>query len=268
MKLFLIFNILIFNLFAIEIQKAKTYNHGKYNISGWYMSEKLDGIRAYWDGVELVSKNGNKIHAPKWFIQNFPKFELDGELWTKRDDFETIQNIVLDKTPSKQWNKISYNVFEIPNQKGNFSERLNILQKWLSKNPNNYIRIIEQIECKNEKHLNIYLEELIKNKAEGIILKNPKPNYFTGRSKDVLKVKKFFDKEARVVGINHNKDGSFRSLKVKLKNNITFNLGNGFTKKQRINPPKIGDIVTFKYYSYTKYGKPKFASFLRIRKKE
>ena len=55
------------------------------------MSEKLDGIRAYWDGKEFRSKNGNKIYAPSWFLDNLPPFELDGELWTKRDDFENIQ---------------------------------------------------------------------------------------------------------------------------------------------------------------------------------
>ena len=54
------------------------------------MSEKLDGIRAYWDGKELLSKNGNKIYAPTWFLHNLPPFEIDGELWTKRDDFENI----------------------------------------------------------------------------------------------------------------------------------------------------------------------------------
>ena len=56
------------------------------------MSEKLDGIRAYWDGKELLSKNGNKIYAPNWFLDKLPPFDLDGELWTKRDDFENIQN--------------------------------------------------------------------------------------------------------------------------------------------------------------------------------
>ena len=91
MKIFLLI-FLFLNLNSQELQKAKIYDNSKHNITNWYMSEKLDGIRAYWNGKELLSKNGNKIYAPFWFIKDFPPFELDGELWTKRDDFENIQN--------------------------------------------------------------------------------------------------------------------------------------------------------------------------------
>ena len=231
------------------------------------MSEKLDGIRAYWDGKELLSKNGNKIYAPIWFINNLPPFELDGELWTKRDDFENIQNIVLDINPSLKWEEITYNIFEIPNTKGNFEERLKKLEQWLIKNPSKNIKIIPQIKCKNQEHLEKYLQELINKKAEGIIIKNPNIDYFSGRSDEVLKVKKFEDMEGQVIGHNY-KDKKFKSLKIKLEDGVVFNLGGGFSHKERLNPPKVGDIVTFKYYGFTKNDKPKFASFLRVRKEE
>ena len=231
------------------------------------MSEKLDGIRAYWDGKEFRSKNGNKIYAPNWFTKDFPNFQLDGELWTKRDDFENIQNIVLDTNPSQKWEEITYNIFEVPNAKGNFEERLKKLEQWLVKNPSKNIKIIPQIKCKNQEHLEIYLKELLDKKAEGIMLKNPHIEYFSGRSDDILKVKKFFDDEGLVIGHNY-KNGKFKSLKLELKNKVIFNLGGGFSNEQRLNPPKIGEIVTFKYYGFTKNQKPKFASFLRIRNKE
>ena len=63
-------------------------------------------------------------------------------------------------------------------------------------------------------------------------------------------------------------ENSKRGLKVKLKNGVIFNLGGGFKKEDRLNPPKIGEFVTFKYYGFTKNGKPKFASFLRVREVE
>lgn len=232
------------------------------------MSEKLDGIRAYWNGKELLTKNGNKIFIPKVLIKNYPSFHLDGELWTKRNDFENIQNIVLDKTPTKQWKEITYNIFEVPNQKGNFYERIKVLENWLKINRNTNIRIIKQIKCKNKKHLNTYLESLINKKAEGVIIKNPSIPYFIGRSENILKVKKFKDMEGKVIDINYNKNNKFKSLKILLKNNVTFNLGGGFSNKEKINHPIVGDIVTFKYYGLTKYKKPKFASFLRTRKEE
>ena len=267
MKHFFLLLFLIINAYSIELQKAKIYDKEKHKINNWLMSEKLDGIRAYWDGKEFRSKNGNKIYAPSWFLDNLPPFELDGELWTKRDDFENIQNIVLDINPSSKWEEITYNIFEVPNAKGNFEERLKKLEQWLVKNPSKNIKIIPQIKCKNQEHLEIYLKELLDKKAEGIILKNPNKDYFQGRSDDILKVKKFFDDEGLVIGHNY-KNEKFKSLKIELKNKVVFNLGGGFSNQQRLNPPQIGDIITFKYYGFTKNQKPKFASFLRIRNKE
>ena len=131
MKIVLLLFLAIYS-FAIEVQKPKTYK-GNENISSWLMSEKLDGIRAIWTGKELITKNGKKIYSPKWFTINFPNFKLDEELWTKRNDFENIQNIVMDKTPSKNWNKVTYNIFEVPNSSGYFLKRLEKAKHYFKK---------------------------------------------------------------------------------------------------------------------------------------
>jgi DNA ligase-1 len=265
MKIIILFFICIYS-FAIEVQKPKTYK-GYENISSWLMSEKLDGIRGYWDGEKLQTKKGKKIYAPLWFTKDFPKFELDGELWTKRGNFEDIQNIVMDKKPSKDWKKITYNIFEVPNTEGDFLERLEKIKLWLEKHPIQHIKIIKQIKVKDKEHLNSFLEEIVSKKGEGAIIKDPTKNYHTGRSPHILKVKKVHDMEGVVVGINiSEKTKVLKSLTLKLKNGIEFNLGTGFSKKERKNHAKIGDLITFKYYGFTKYGKPKFASFLRVRK--
>lgn len=254
-------------LFAFDVQKPKVYDDQ--NISGWFMSEKLDGIRGYWDGKNLYTKNGNIINTPKDFTKNFPDFKLDGELWSKRDDFEFIQSTVLDKTASKNWSKITYNIFEVPNSKGDFKSRLPKAKQWFEKYPNKNVKIIKQTLCKDEEHLLKYLEKIVLLKGEGIIVKDPTKEYHTGRTPYVLKVKKAFDMEGIVTGYNYKKDGkTLKSLQVKLDNGISFNLGGGFSDIQRINYPKIGQKVTFKYYGFTKKGKPKFTSFLRIREFE
>lgn len=253
-------------LLSFEVQKPKVYKDQ--DISGWYMSEKLDGVRGYWDGKSLYTKNGNFIHIPKGFTKNFPPFPLDGELWTKRDDFENIQSIVLDKEPSKKWSEVSFNIFEVPKASGDFLQRLKKAKLWFSKHPNKNINIIEQIECEGEEHLLEFLDEIVDLKGEGVIVKDASKEYHTGRSPYILKVKKFFDMEGLVVGYNYKKDGKFKSLKIKLQDGATFNLGGGFTKEEKQDPPKVGEIVTFKYYGFTKNAKPKFASFLRIREKE
>lgn len=233
------------------------------------MSEKLDGIRGYWDGKKLYTKNGNEIITPKNFTNNFPPFALDGELWSKREDFEFIQSVVLDKTPSANWDKITYNIFEVPDANGDFKERLEKAKKWFDKYPNKNIHIIKQIVCKDEQHLLNYLDKIVKLNGEGIIVKDSTQEYHTGRSPYILKVKKSYDMEGIVIGYNYKKNSKIvKSLQVKLISGVVFNLGGGLSDMQRINPPKRGDMVTFKYYGYTKKGKPKFASFLRVREVE
>ncbi len=262
-----IFLILILNsfIFALDLQKAKNYKQ-HHTIKNWVMSEKLDGIRAYWNTKELLTRKGNKIYAPKWFIKSLPNFELDGELWTKRDDFENIQSIVMDKNPSKKWEEITYNIFEVPKQKGYFLSRLELAQKYIKKEKLQHIKVIKQIKIKNKAHLEEFMNVIISKKGEGVIVKNPDLEYFQGRSSNILKVKKFSDMEGEVIGINISQNtGVLKSLKVKLENGITFNLGTGFTKKQREDSFTVGTIVSFKYYGFTKNGKPKFASFLRVR---
>lgn len=251
-------------LFGNELQKAKIFDYTQ-NIDNWLMSEKLDGIRAYWDGKNLKTRQGNIINAPSWFTQNFPPFELDGELWSKRMDFENIQSIVLTQKNTDGWSQLSYNLFEAPHAKGDFVMRLKKVQEWFLNNPNPNVKIIPQKICKNTQELETYLQEIIKNKGEGVMLKNPNSLYEEGLSNSLLKVKKFDDMEGIVIGHNYTKE-ILKSLIVELPNKIIFNLGNGFSQSQRKNPPTLGSIVTFKYYGLTNNGKPKFASFLHERK--
>lgn len=267
MKIFIFFVLFSF-CNGLDIVKPSIYNKNYHNIDNWIMSEKLDGIRAIWTGKELLTKNGNKINVPEFYTKDFPSFMLDGELWTQRDDFENIQSIVLSQNSSKFWENISYNIFEVPNQVGNFYSRLKILEDFLKNNPNKFIKIIPQIKIANKEHINKFMDEILKNKGEGIIIRNPFLDYEKGRSQNILKVKTFFDVEGEVISYNYNKNKLFKSLNLKLKDGTIFKLGGGFSNKDRENPPKIGSYVTFKYYGLTKNNKPKFASFLRVREKE
>jgi DNA ligase-1 len=249
------------------VQKPKVYE--EQSISNWVMSEKLDGIRGYWDGKKLYTKNGHEIKTTKKFTHNFPPFPLDGELWSKRNDFEFIQNTVLDKIPSNNWEQLTYNIFEVPSTDGNFKVRLEKVQLWFETHPNKYIKIIPQIVCKDEIHLQEYLNKIIKLKGEGVIIKDPSEPYHTGRSSHILKVKKAQDMEGVVVGYTYRKNTKIiKSLMIKLDNQVLFNLGGGLSDNQRKYPPKVGENITFKYYGFTKNGKPRFASFLRVRKAE
>ena len=245
-----------------SLQHAKTYKDQ--NISGWVMSEKLDGIRGYWDGKAMYTKSGKELFPPKGFTNDFPPFALDGELWSRRKDFEAIQSKVLKHKGN--WKGISYNIFEVPNAKGDFFARINKAKKWFKKHPNINVKIIPQHICQDTKHLKRFLDETVAKGGEGVMVKNPHLNYVSGRTSSILKVKKTHDMEGKIIAINlQNAKEKMKSLTLELANGIHFKLGNGFSDSQRSSPPKIGSLVTFKHYGFTKYGKPKFASFLRIR---
>lgn len=250
------------------LQHAESYT-GIEEIAGWVMSEKLDGIRGYWTGKSLQTRQGKRIHAPQWFTEVLPPFALDGELWRKRDDFNFVQNTVLDGEPSDSWREITYNIFEVPEAPGDFEARLGKARAWFAGHPVSHVRIIEQIPCRGPDHLGAFLASIEAAGGEGVIVKNPALSYHTGRSAHVLKVKNFHDMEGEVIGYNPGK-GQFRdmlgSLSLRLDNGIEFKLGSGFTLANRKNPPPVGSVVTFKYQGFTKNGIPRFASFLHVRK--
>jgi DNA ligase-1 len=264
----LILPLIPFILFAQKpnLLLLKTYKNQ--NITSWVMSEKLDGIRAYWDGRELHFRSGKIIHAPKWFTADYPSFEIDGELWTKRGDFENISSIVRDKIPNDaQWKSITHNIFEVPNAKGNLYKRLAKVKLY----ENSTIKIIPQIKIKNIQHLKQFLKEIENRDGEGVVVRDPNSPYIAKRSNKALKVKSFKDAECEVIGYTKGKGkfiGMVGAIKCKLQNGIIFKIGSGLSSQNRIKPPIIGDIITFKYKEFTKYGKPKFSSFLRVRYKQ
>src|SRR5262249_32262497 len=61
---------------------------GSRALAGWWMSEKLDGVRASWTGQEFLSRLGNPFHVPDWFSAGLPREPLDGEFWIDRKSFQ------------------------------------------------------------------------------------------------------------------------------------------------------------------------------------
>ncbi|MEA3352306.1 MAG: DNA ligase, partial [Campylobacterota bacterium] len=191
------------------------------NVSGWVMSEKLDGIRAYWNGKKLISRGGKIIYAPKWFTKDYPPFEIDGELWSRRGDFENISSIVRDKIPSDKWREIKHYIFEVPNAKGDLFKRLSKLKPY----ENDIIKIIPQIKIKDKEHLKSFLKEVENKKGEGVVVRDPSRPYINKRTSSALKVKSFKDSECEVIGYTNGKgkfEGLMGAIKCKLSNGTEF----------------------------------------------
>ena len=237
------------------------------NVTGWLMSEKLDGIRGYWTGKKLISRSGKEFAVPKWFIKDFPPFEIDGELWTKRGDFEHISSIVNKQKPHDGWREISYNIFEVPHQKGGLIKRLEFLKKWLQKHPNKFIKIIPQHICKGSQHLKSELRRVEKFGGEGLVIRNPLALYIEKRTSQALKVKSFQDDECVVSGYTkgHGKFEGMVGALICSWHGKVLKIGSGLSLEERKKPPIVGDSVTFKYNGFTRYRKPRFPIFLRIR---
>ena len=251
-----------------DILLLKTYDDSQ-NVTGWLMSEKLDGMRAIWDGTTLKSRQGNAIAAPEWFLQALPPFALDGELWTQRGDFEHIISIIRQQSPDERWHKISYQIFEVPHQQGGLLNRLAILQAYLKQHPSSFVIIIPQTTIESPSHLKTELDKVISLDGEGLVVRKPDIQYHTGRSNHALKVKQYEDTECTVIAHKAGKGkyaGKVGSLHCLLPSGITFYIGSGLSDQQRQYPPKIGSIITFKYYGLTKNNIPRFPVFLRLRK--
>ncbi|SDK35553.1 DNA ligase-1 [Methylophilus rhizosphaerae] len=254
-----------------DILLAHIYHEG-IDVREYLVSEKLDGVRAIWDGKQLISRQGNPIHAPGWFTRGFPTQSLDGELWIGRGQFELLSGTVRQSTPSENdWRKVAYYVFELSNAEGTFSERARQIERIVGNIHSPYLKAIKQFHVSDEASLKRTLDSIVARHGEGLMLHRADAPYVTGRNHVLLKLKPQLDAEARVIAHVPGKGkylGKVGALLVETPQGLQFRLGTGFSDAERAQPPAIGSIVTYTYRDLTKNGKPKFASFLRVRPPE
>lgn len=246
--------------------------HEDIPVQDYLVSEKLDGIRAIWDGQQLISRQGHPIHAPAWFTKDFPARVLDGELWIARGRFEQLSSTVRQSNPDDAaWRQVAYYVFELPEAKGDFSQRVQQIAEIARHVHSPYLKRLPQFRVSDRTTLKRTLDSIVAKRGEGLMLHRADAPYLTGRSHVLLKLKPQLDAEAKVIAYLPGKgkyQGKMGALLVEMPNGIQFKLGTGFTDAERAHPPPIGSLVTYTYRDVTSKGKPKFASFLRVRPPE
>jgi DNA ligase-1 len=247
--------------------------------AGYILSEKLDGMRAYWCGKKLWTRSGLAIVAPDWFLAALPPaLALDGELFLGRKLFDECMSIARRTDASNEWKALSYVVFDAPNARGGIMDRLahaeGAYQSALAKKNANkvevYWKIHPQVTCEGIEHL---LEELARVEAlggEGLMLRSASAAHRGGRSSDLLKVKSFHDDEALVTAHEEGKgkyQGQVGSLVCVSRKGARFKVGSGLIDSMRgyKQAPQPGTVITFKYFELTKDGIPRFPTFLRVR---
>jgi DNA ligase-1 len=238
------------------------------DLSGWWMSEKLDGVRAYWDGKQFLSRQGNRYYAPDWFVEGLPDTPLDGELWLDRGKFQRAVSIARRQDKSDHWKELRFVIFDAPAMPDAFEDRLAYYQDFLVRAKPPFALGHAQTLCRNLDHLNEELQRVLGLGGEGLMMRQPQSKYAQGRSSTLLKVKRFRDEEAVVIGhlagAGRHK-GRLGAVQVRLPNGIEFAVGTGFSDRELDNPPPIGSTITFRYQELSEAGVPRFPSFVGIR---
>ncbi|MCA9421168.1 MAG: DNA ligase [Nitrospira sp.] len=253
-----------------ELMLADIYRQGL-DLSQYRVSEKLDGVRARWDGTHLVSRGGNVFAAPDWFTKGFPAIPLDGELWMGRGKYEEVSSIVRTQLPHDGWRNLRLMVFDLPTHGGTFDQRVIEMNRFKTESASFYLGIIDQQRVGSEEDLLKWLHRVIDEGGEGLMLHRETALYASGRSQDLLKLKFFTDAEATVIGYrpgNGQFAGQVGSLKVRTDEGVTFFIGSGLSHEEREHPPPLHSRLTFRHQGLTKNGIPRFPVFLRIRDEE
>ena len=251
-----------------SLQLSGIYQSGT-DVKDYWVSEKFDGVRGYWNGKQMISRQGNVISTPDWFIEHLPTVALDGELWSGRGEFDYLSGIVRKKTPREdEWRNVKYMIFDLPGSRSKFDIRLRELKKIITKVNKGHIELVEQRKVSNEQELMKLLDSVVGQGGEGLMLHRGSSIYKSRRTDDLLKLKKFLDAEAEVIKQLPGKgkfSGMMGALLVETPAGIRFKIGTGFSNAERRNPPLPGSIITFRYFGLTSKGKPRFASFIRVR---
>lgn len=290
--------------FTGNVLLAKTYfkNNGDPAIpdpTGWWQSEKLDGYRAVWDGTKFVSRTGKEFHSPQWFKDIMPpKVPLDGELWMGRQSFEKTGGIRHKKPRDDVWIQVQYHVFDMPTVNKPFEVRKDLIEVlthhlldlahvvvqnkhpkiWTllraNGNPDHWKPILPVAHKKvaNKAQVIKDLNAMVRKGGEGLMLRKPGSLYEGKRSSTLLKVKKAFDTECKIIGYKpgsgkySGKLGAFHCQLVS-DPKIKFYLS-GMTDAVRDSyktTHPVGTIVTFTYNETSKSGVPRFPRYQRIR---
>ena len=247
---------------------AQVYRPGL-PLQDYWVSEKYDGVRGFWDGRTLRTRGGETVQAPAWFTAGWPEVPMDGELWAGRGRFSHAQSTTRQQQPGDvAWRQIRFMVFDLPGDKGTFDQRLPALNALVESLGQPWVQAVPQRRVANDAALQALLHRTVRAGGEGLMLHRGASLYRAGRSDDLIKVKTHEDTEARVIAYLPGKGrhaGRMGALLVETPSGQRFRLGAGFSDADRERPPPVGSWVTYRCRGTHDGGLPRFASFVRER---
>ena len=269
---------------------------------GWYLSEKYDGYRGRYihKDKQFLSRAQKPFNAPEWFkAAMIPTHDLDGELWVGRDNFQDM-GVVRKKVPiPEEWLNVKYVVYDLPEYKGEFKKRIEVLKKLVRLNnlrwetlresfPEPFNKLppplimADQIVIEDMKQFKGLYEKIIADGGEGVMIKHPNSIYEDKRSNYLLKYKPNFDAEAIIIDYKAGK-GKYSGLlggficKQLINNDSFHSIDNDENHAFSIsgmddeirnnykNSHPIGTIISYEHSGKTESGKPRFGRYIRIR---
>jgi DNA ligase-1 len=247
---------------------ANVYRPGM-RLADYWVSEKYDGVRGYWDGHTLRTRGGETVTAPAWFTANWPNTPMDGELWAGRGRFSHAQSTVRQQQPDDAaWREMRFMVFDLPAHGGTFDQRLPALNQLVESLDQPWVQAVPQQRVASDAALQKLLLRTVRAGGEGLMLHRGASMYRAGRSDDLIKVKTHEDTEAKVVAHLPGQGrhaGRLGALVVEMPSGQRFRLGAGLTDAERDHPPPVGSWVTYRFRGTHDSGVPRFASFVRVR---
>lgn len=238
-------------------------------LDDYWVSEKYDGVRGYWDGHALRTRGGETVTAPAWFTAGWPPISMDGELWAGRGRFTHAQSTTRQQQPNDDaWRAMHFMVFDLPRHGGVFDERIPALNAVVERIGQPWVQAVAQKRVATDTALQALLQRTVRAGGEGLMLHRGSSRYQSGRSDDLIKLKTHEDTEARVIAHLPGKGrhaGRMGALLVEMPSGQRFRLGAGFTDAQREAPPPVGRWVTYRFRGTHDGGLPRFASFVRMR---
>ena len=247
---------------------ANVYRPGM-RLADYWVSEKYDGVRGFWDGHTLRTRGGETVAAPAWFTAGWPETPIDGELWAGRVRFSHAHSTVRQQQPDDAaWREMRFMVFDLPAHGGTFDQRLPALNKLVEALDQAWVQAVPQQRVASDAALQKLLLRTVRAGGEGLMLHRGASMYRAGRSDDLIKVKTHEDTEARVVAHLPGQGrhaGRLGALVVEMPSGQRFRLGAGLTDAERDHPPPVGSWVTYRFRGTHDSGVPRFASFVRVR---
>jgi ATP-dependent DNA ligase len=267
--------------------KSKSY---AVDPTGWWFSEKYDGVRAVWTSKQLLTRNGKVINAPEPFLSKLPKdMALDGELYMGRQKFNQVQSIASKLQPDLEvWGKIKYLIYDLPDTNLLFEDRIKLLNDKLKSVPQ--VEVVKHVRLQSLADLIEKHRELVKDAAEGSMIRKPQSEYLYGHSYYLLKFKSQLDEKGELIHVLDDDAvilgytvstakttegclGSFQvewKDKAKFPKNPKFSVGTGLLKIQKCGEYQknfpIGTVIVVNYTELIeKTQAPRFPRFKEVR---